>query len=313
MDRSAKGVRTVCGLFLLLNLAVFFLPVTQIERQNSAGKSELFYSQTDYITGMTEGELPHDEYLAVDEFDGNAYLLVVAFMLVPLVLSGVGGIYGVAGNAKQVVGGICSILVFGCYLAQFFMLPQVWPEATADLSCQRGRGSALTLVVSGIAALSGILSFVFIPKIKKRREDPTFPRISKVDSRFANGEVSYQIEKEQAAYHIADAAQKEPRGVLAGVTGMYAGAEILFEDGMTIRLGRLPENDLVFENETHISRRHCELTWSASEKMFHIKDFSSSGSYINGSGECLPQNIDTPLRPGTILDIGDENNRFRLE
>ena len=47
--------------------------------------------------------------------------------------------------------------------------------------------------------------------------------------------------------------------------------------------------------------------------IFWAKDFSSSGSYINGSEDCLPQNIDTPLPPGTILDIGDENNRFRLE
>ncbi len=307
MDRSAKSVRTVCGLFLLINLAVFFLPVTLIERQNSAGKSELAYSQIDYITGMTDGELPHDEYLVVDTFEGNAYVLVIFFMIFPLLFSIVAGIYGIAGNPRQVVTGICSLLVFGCYLAQFFMLKQVWPEVTADLICQRGKGSVLTLVASGVAALFGILSFVFIPKIKKGKD----VRSWNVDTGQRMALVASEAgeEAETSPYHLL----KGPRGVLVGMTGMYAGAEILFEDGMTIRLGRLPENDLVFENETHISRRHCELTWNASEKMFHIKDFSSSGSYINASGQCLPQNIDTPLRPGTILDIGDENNRFRLE
>lgn len=327
MDRSAKSVRTVCGLFLLVNLAIFFLPVTQIERQNSAGKSELAYSQIDYITGMADGELPHDEYLAVDAFEGNAYVLVILFMVFPFLVSVVAGIYGIVGNPRQIMTGICSLFVFGCYVAQFFMLKQVWPEVTADLACQRGKGGVLTLVASGVAALSGILSFVFIPKIKKGKGDGMIPRVQEikaareramyhvVDSVSADGEqnVNLSARQEPGAAVQSYAVAGEPRGVLVGMTGMYAGAEILFEDGMTIRLGRLSENDLVFENETHISRRHCELTWNASEKMFHIKDFSSSGSYINGSGQCLPQNIDTPLSPGTILDIGDENNRFRLE
>lgn len=302
MNRLAKGVRVMCGLLLLLHLAVFFLPVTYIERQNSAGKSELSYSQFDYVIGMANSELPHDEYLVVADFEGSCYLIVAGFMIMPFLCSIVGGIYGISGGQRQVVSGVCALIVFSCYLAQFLMLEQMWPENMPDIISSRGIGSWLSLAVSGLAGLAGILTFVFMPRVKKAHTKE-IPQVQEI-----------KRERQQAVYHVADFVVGDgARGVMVGLTGMYAGAEIPFEDGMRIRLGRLSDNDLVFANETHVSRRHCEISWNASSKRFNIKDFSSSGSYINGSEECLPQNIDTPLLPGTILDIGDENNRFRLE
>lgn len=302
MNRLAKGMRVMCGLLLLLHLVVFFLPVTYIERENSAGKSELTYSQFDYMAGMANSELPHDEYLVVGDFEGNCYVIVAGFMMVPVLSSLVGGVYGISGGQRQIVSGICSLATFGCYLAQFLMLEQMWPVDLPDISCSRAIGSWLSLAVSGLACLTGILTFVFMPR-RKGTPLKEIPQVKEIKQ-----------ESWQAAYHVADLpAGTSARGVMVGVTGMYAGAEIPFEDGMRIRLGRLPDNDLVFANERHVSRRHCEITWHALHKQFSIKDFSSSGSYINGSEDCLPQNIDTPLPPGTILDIGDENNRFRLE
>lgn len=324
MDRSAKGMRVICGLLLLINLAVFFLPVTQIERKNSAGKSELSYSQFNYVAEMTKGELPHDEYLKVGAFEGICYVVTIVFMLLPFLCSVVGGLCGIAGSPRQLISGICALLVLGCYLGQYFMLTRMWPEVTADISCHRGIGSILTLAVSGCAALFGILSFVFMPRRKKAGENkiPQVQEIRKeqnqamyhmVDVVNGAGEQNLNMSSETPASAPPYVPNGEPRGVLVGLTGMYAGAEIAFTDQMMIRLGRLPDNDLVFENEQHISRRHCEITWYAAEKIFRIRDFSSSGSYINGSEECIPQNINTPLMPGTVLDIGNANNRFRLE
>jgi len=278
---------------------------------------------------------------------------VIAFMVFPLLLSAIGGIYGLAGGPRQIVTGVCSLICFGCYAAQFFLLSRLWPEQTLDVYCGRETGSYLTMIVPGVAALFGILTFIMMPRIK-RTKDSTIPDVWQIKQ-----------EREQAAYHIveesnerqqatgrqqaterqqatgqpasggqqaarlaggmASAASSEvassevassaagPRGVLVGLTGMYAGAEIAFSDGMTIRLGRLPDNDLVFSNETRVSRRHCQLTWYGAEKIFKITDFSSSGTYIYGSGVRVPQNVEAPLPPGTVLDIGDGNNRFRLE
>ena len=49
------------------------------------------------------------------------------------------------------------------------------------------------------------------------------------------------------------------------------------------------------------------------EKVFYIKDYSSNGTFKNQSENCLPQNMEISLEVGTILDIGDEGNRFILE
>lgn len=303
MNRLAKSMRVMCGLLLLLHLAVFFLPVTYIKRENSAGKAELTYSQFDYIVGMAGSELPHDEYLEVKEFSGIFYVITAGFMLMPFLGSLVGGIYGMGGGQSQIVSGVCSLIVFGCYLAQFLMLEQMWPVNPTYVTSSRAIGSWLSLGISAAACLTGILTFVFVPG-RKREAPKEIPHVREI-----------KREQQEPSYHVADLSARRSggRGVMVGLTGMYAGAELHFEDGMKIRLGRLPDNDLVFTNEAHVSRRHCEISWHAAAKQFYIKDFSSSGSYINGSEDCLPQNIDTPLPSGTILDIGDENNRFRLE
>ena len=100
---------------------------------------------------------------------------------------------------------------------------------------------------------------------------------------------------------------------MVGLTGIYAGAEISFRDGESIRLGRLPNNDLVFEGQDKVSRNHCYIKWNGGEQKFFIKDFSSNGTFVNGAEDCLPQNIEIEIPIGSVIAIGDEKNTFRLE
>ena len=104
-----------------------------------------------------------------------------------------------------------------------------------------------------------------------------------------------------------------PRGVLVGIRGMYAGAEIPFRSEESIRLGRDASNDLVFTDAPRVSRHHCMITWHESKQQYGFLDRSSNGSFIHGQADCLPQNIEIMLQPGTVIDIGDEDNEFRLE
>lgn len=104
-----------------------------------------------------------------------------------------------------------------------------------------------------------------------------------------------------------------PRGVMVGVSGVYAGKEISFRDKETLHLGRDLSNDLVFTNASHVSRNHCLITWYAQKQKFYVEDRSSNGCYINGAPVRLPQNVEIALDPGTTIDIGDRSNRFRLE
>ena len=106
---------------------------------------------------------------------------------------------------------------------------------------------------------------------------------------------------------------KSHRGVMVGITGMYAGAEIPFKPGEELKFGRDNVNDVVFPEARKISRTHCTITWDAQKEEFYIVDNSSNGCFINEMDECIPQNLPIRLEVGTILDIGDDTNRFRLE
>lgn len=103
------------------------------------------------------------------------------------------------------------------------------------------------------------------------------------------------------------------RGVMVGMSGVFAGKEIAFKDQETLHLGRDFSNDLVFTNASHISRNHCLITWYAQKQKFYIEDRSSNGCFINGASVRLPKNVEIALDPGTMIDIGDRANRFRLE
>lgn len=109
------------------------------------------------------------------------------------------------------------------------------------------------------------------------------------------------------------AAAQAPRGVLVGLTGRYRGAEIPFRAGETLKLGRDMSNDVIFEGEPKVSRCHCRITWHPELPGFKLLDQSANGCFANGSEDCLPQNMEIDLEPGTVLAIGDQKNIFRLE
>lgn len=103
------------------------------------------------------------------------------------------------------------------------------------------------------------------------------------------------------------------RGVMVGIAGVFAGKEVAFRDEETLHLGRDLTNDLVFTHASHISRNHCSITWYAQKQKYFVEDRSSNGCFINGAPVRLPKNVEIALDPGTVIDIGDRTNRFRLE
>lgn len=77
-------------------------------------------------------------------------------------------------------------------------------------------------------------------------------------------------EQQNMRYNIVSPAEKTGdenmkietvRGVLVGLAGIYKGAEIPIQDGETIRVGRTADNDLVFENQQKVSRKHCVISF----------------------------------------------------
>ncbi len=105
-----------------------------------------------------------------------------------------------------------------------------------------------------------------------------------------------------------------PRGVLRGLCGMYAGAEIMLTEGAVV-LGRdAARVNLVFdEMNPRVSRKHCKISYDRQNQVFILEDYSSTGTYKNGSTNCLPQGMSVTLQAGSVIAIGDETNQFILE
>ena len=107
--------------------------------------------------------------------------------------------------------------------------------------------------------------------------------------------------------------QVQEHGVLICLKGLYAGAEIPMNDGDEITFGRADTNNLIFATEPRISREHCKIRWDAQKQKYIFRDYSSSGSYINGSDDCLPQNLDLEVACGSEIALGNQDNVFLLK
>ena len=84
-------------------------------------------------------------------------------------------------------------------------------------------------------------------------------------------------------------------------------------DGDEITFGRADTNNLIFATEPRISREHCKIRWDAKKEKYIFRDYSSSGSYINGSDDCLPQNLDLEVACGSEIALGNQDNVFLLK
>lgn len=295
MNRLAKSIRLADGVLMLFNFALFFLPVLCVSQENYPEQS---YSQFRFVKQLfEEGK--------VTALSGEQKMGIVILIILPLLLSLAMGMIGIAGSARQIVSGIGSLVVavltmLFCWKVQLF-----WPERLNDAQeYQTGYGWYFFVAAAILLLIFGILALVFTPRLRKKEgTEQAAPDI-------VNGQSPSDIKQEEAAASLTG---QKPRGVLVGLSGIYQGAEIPFTSGETLKLGRDNANDLVFTDSKRVSRFHCMITWLAAEGKYQIVDQSSNGSFIDGREECIPQNIAIYLEPGTILAIGSQEDRFRLE
>ena len=99
---------------------------------------------------------------------------------------------------------------------------------------------------------------------------------------------------------------------LQGVAGMYSGSSYPLEANRPVVLGRdHAYAQIVFsQGAQKISRRHCEIMFNSQTQKYCVTDFSSNGTYANGSR--LPANTPVLLERGTLLALGDTNNVMKL-
>lgn len=102
-------------------------------------------------------------------------------------------------------------------------------------------------------------------------------------------------------------------GAIEGLSGMYAGQQIPLAAGDELLIGRDNAmcNLIIDQHAEKLSRKHCGITYDAARGVYIVTDYSSNGTYIDG-GNKLAANVPTRMQRGTVLALGNRENRFRL-
>ena len=309
MDRLAKSIRISCGIVLLVNLAGWFVSWVNVTQENYR---TLTASLWNYICALFGGKGDALTMTASDAFTGSQKMLIIVCMMISACVVLLFGIWGVVGGPKQIFTGIGAIVNLILQLVLFFNRHKMW-TLTENQKVHMGLGNVILLVGASVAAILGICTLFLRPRVRRASESAEIPQLQEIKEQQL--QAKYNVVQEEAVpqENVQQTPQSTaPHGTLIGITGMYQGAQLTLKDGEMIRLGRKPENDLVFAGEMHVSRQHCQITWDEARGQYKLYDTSSTGTYMNGQEEPLPQNMEVWLDTGVMLDIGDSSNRFSL-
>lgn len=313
MNRLGKGLRATGGVFVLLNIIIFFLPLSQRVLTNYPTK---FWSQLQYVMNVQTVEEP---FMAA--YTPSRLIWCICLLILPLVLSALTGIWGILGDEKQKVSPILSFVILGLYIGLAVTLPSYFPNNSYSVAPT----GWLNLVCTSIGAIISAIGLAQksedhkvvekeIPQVKEMKKEQIESRYNIIENAQPVKQETVKLEPVQEHIKVPPYIPGNPRGVIVGLKGVYAGAEIALQDGERIRIGRNFDNDLIYdETQSKISRNHCAIRWDAENKEFLFWDESTNGSYANGSDDCLPKHLEVIVQPGTIIALGDESNIFRLE
>lgn len=101
-----------------------------------------------------------------------------------------------------------------------------------------------------------------------------------------------------------------PQWQIRGLEGPLQGRVFLL--ATTLRIGRSPDNDVVFpQNTAGISGRHCQLSFEHGRVV--LRDLQSTyGTYMGNNVKLEPQ-ISYNLQPGDTFRLAESGQTFRLE
>ena len=100
-------------------------------------------------------------------------------------------------------------------------------------------------------------------------------------------------------------------GTITGLTGAYTGAVIPLTSGIPMMIGRDPSVcSIVLEAET-VSKCHCQILFNAANGLYAVTDLSANGTF-DAAMNRLPFNTAMPMMPGSVIQIGQTCDQFRL-
>lgn len=99
-------------------------------------------------------------------------------------------------------------------------------------------------------------------------------------------------------------------GMLIGLRGEYAGAEIRIHSGETIFIGRSKEICNLVLSNSRVSRKHCSIAYCSEEDKYLITNYSLNGTFLSNGQLLQPEQV-YYLPHGTIFRINEEEE-FRV-
>lgn len=102
-------------------------------------------------------------------------------------------------------------------------------------------------------------------------------------------------------------------GSINGVSGQYDGYSFPIDGGTQIVIGKDPAvcNIIIDPKYQTVSRKHCSVFFDPQSNQYKVTDFSSNGTFVEG-GVRIASKVPTVLNPGTVINIGNTDNLFRL-
>ena len=218
---------------------------------------------------------------------------ILGLMALPLVIAVAACVWGIVGDHKQRVSSILIFLVFLLDIIMFATKGNFLLQGEEGQSYLMGNGSMYALIISGVSSVFSVLAWIATPKIVKETSDE-IPQVAEIKQQQV--EAKYNVMLEEQPEKPQAKQQMPPHGVLVGIQGLYAGAELAMKDG-----------------HRSVSRNHCKIRWNEAKQSYLFLDYSSSGTYLNGSQDCLPQNLEIEVPCGSQIALGNRENIFLLK
>lgn len=236
--------------------------------------------------------------LGIEDVNGVWNLIMALLSAFALVLLPVCAtlIFWLRARARAVAGIVAGIAFEAVLAAKFVLINKI---AKAEITSVIAEGEAAASVHFGLYVLAGIGLVCIALSTVLLILDLKAPKV----------EISRSITYEERTENKGN---ENPIYEIHGLTGMYAGAAFEIRRGETICFGRDADGCQIifFQNNSAISRKHCAVFCDEQTGEFRIIDFSSNGTFIEGS-RIAPNNPQI-IPCGARFWLGNEENSFAI-
>lgn len=104
-------------------------------------------------------------------------------------------------------------------------------------------------------------------------------------------------------------------GEVLCITGEYQNCSFQINEGEELIIGKDPSvANIVIDAKRYptVSRKHVGIKFDSNSQLYIVTDYSSNGTFVSGQGQRLERNSNTYLKKGTVINICEGENSFRL-